>query len=284
MNRPVHRSANKWLTRLMAVAIVLMPLAVLAQTQIVLHANKYKPSDDVKLGRQAAAEAERQFPLLRDAEVSAYVEKIGQRLVAAIPPEFQHPEFRFYFKVVDARDINAFALPGGPMYVNRGMIEAARTEGEMAGVMAHELSHVALRHGTAQATKAQKYAVGAGIAGILGTILAGPAAGQLAQLPIGAYFLKYSREYETEADLLGARIMANAGYDPRDLANMFRTLEQQGGGGGGFLSDHPSPKDRYARINQEAQYLRVNTAMRTDDRQFRGIQERLNGYPRAQTM
>jgi len=170
------------------------------------------------------------------------------------------------------------------MYVNRGMIEAARTEGEMAGVMAHELSHVALRHGTAQATKAQKYAVGAGIAGILGTILAGPAAGQLAQLPIGAYFLKYSREYETEADLLGARIMANAGYDPRDLANMFRTIEAQGGGGGGgFLSDHPSSANRYARINQEAQYLRVSNRL-TDNREFFGIKERLRGYPRAQTM
>ncbi|MFN2578998.1 MAG: PsbP-related protein, partial [Pyrinomonadaceae bacterium] len=83
---------------------------------------------------------------------------------------------------------------------------------------------------------------------------------------------------------LGARIMANAGYDPRDLANVFRTLEQQGGGGGGFLSDHPSPSNRYARINQEAQLLRVNTAARSDDRQFRSIQERLNGYPRAQTM
>src|SRR6266566_4587660 len=273
-----------WLSCLAAIAVVTSSLTAFAQTKISYHPNKYKPSDDVRVGRQAAAEAERQFPLLRDAEVTAYVESVGQRLVAAIPPEFQHPEFRYYFKVLNARDINAFALPGGPMYVNRGMIEAARTEGEMAGVMAHELSHVALRHGTAQATKAQKYAVGAGIAGILGTILAGPAAGQLAQLPIGAYFLRYSREYETEADLLGARIMANAGYDPRDLANMFRTIEAQGGGGGGFLSDHPSPKDRYARINQEAQYLRVNTAMRTDDRQFRGIQERLNGYPRAQTM
>src|SRR5438270_6527933 len=232
MNRVFYRRANKLLTWLMATAIVLMPLAAFAQTKIVYHSNKYKPTDDVKLGRQAAAEAEQQFPLLRDSEVNAYVERIGQRLVAAIPPEFQHPEFHYYFKVVNASDINAFALPGGPMFVNRGMIEAARTEGEMAGVMAHELSHVALRHGTAQATKTQKYAVGAGIAGILGTILAGPAAGQLAQLPIGAYFLKFSREYETEADLLGARIMANAGYDPRDLANMFRTIEAQGGGGG----------------------------------------------------
>src|SRR5204863_6522868 len=202
--------------------------------------------------------------------------------VAAIPPEFQHPEFRYYFKVLNASDINAFALPGGPMYVNRGMIQAARTEGEMEGVMAHELSHVALRHGTAQATKAQKYAVGAGIAGILGTILAGPAAGQLAQLPVGAYLLKFSREYETEADLMGARIMANAGYDPRDLANMFHTIEQQGGGGGGFLSDHPSPKDRYARINQEAQILTINTANRRDNHEFLEIQSYLNGGRRPQ--
>src|SRR5437763_11747325 len=182
---------------------------------------------------------------------------MGQRLVASIPPEFQHPEFRYYFRVINASDINAFALPGGPMYVNRGMIQAARNEGEMAGVMAHELSHVALRHGTAQATKAQKYAIGAGVAGILGTILGGAGLGQVAQAPCAVYFLKFSREYATVADLLGARIMANAGYDPRDLANMFQTIERQGGGGGGFLSDHPSPTNRNARINQEAQSLRI---------------------------
>jgi beta-barrel assembly-enhancing protease len=277
-----HRTS--WLAALISAAIVLMPIATFGQTQIKLHSNKFSTADDVRLGRQAAAEAEQQFPLLRDSTVNAYVERVGQRLVASIPQEFQHPEFRYYFKVVNASDINAFALPGGPMYVNRGMIEAARTEGEMAGVMAHELSHVALRHGTAQATKAQKYALGAGIAGILGTILAGPTAGQAAQSSVVVSFLRFSREYETEADLLGARIMANAGYDPTDLANMFRTIERQGGGGGGFLSDHPSPKDRYARINQEAQSLRVNTAMRQDSRDFLGIQERLRGYPRAQTM
>lgn len=284
MNGFSYRRATGWLALQIAITIVLMPLASFGQTQITYHPNKYKPADDVRLGRQAAAEAEQQFPLLRDSEVDAYVERVGQRLVAAIPSEFQHPEFHYYFKVLNASDINAFALPGGPMYVNRGMIQAARTEGEMAGVMAHEMSHVALRHGTAQATKAQKYAVGAGVAGILGTIFGGPGVGQVAQASVAVSFLRFSREYETEADLLGARIMANAGYDPRDLANMFRTIEAQGSGGGGFLSDHPSPKDRYARINQEAQYLRVNTAMRTDDRQFRGIQERLIGYPRAQTM
>src|SRR6266545_7292651 len=202
MNRPNYRSVTRCLANLMCLAVVMMPLAVFAQTKIVYHSNKFKPTDDVRLGRQAAAEAEQQFPLLRDAEVNAYVERVGQRLVASIPPEFQHPEFRYYFKVLNARDINAFALPGGPMYVNRGMIQAARNEGEMAGVMAHELSHVALRHGTAQATKAQKYSLGAGVAGILGTILGGPAVGQAAQIPFAVSFLRFSREYETEADIL----------------------------------------------------------------------------------
>src|SRR5690242_5249821 len=265
------------------VAITVMPFTALAQTQIKYHPNKYSTQDDIKLGRAAAQEAESQFPLLRDETVRGYVESVGRRLVAAIPPEFQHPEFQYYFKVVNASDINAFALPGGPMYVNRGMIEAAHTEGEMAGVMAHELSHVALRHGTAQATKGQKYGVLAGIAGIAGTIFGGPGVGQLAQAPFAVYILKFSREYETEADVLGAQIMARAGYDPRDLANMFRTIEAQGGGGGGFLSDHPSPNDRYARINQEAQYLRVNPSG-NDSRDFARIQARLRGQGAAPSM
>src|ERR1041385_4395184 len=162
MNRKSYHIGLKLLALQVALAVFLMPAASFAQTQISYHSNKYKPSDDVKLGREAAAQAEQQFPLLRDERVDSYVESVGQRLVAAIPTEFQHPEFRYYFKVVNASDINAFALPGGPMYVNRGMLEPQPTEGEMAGVMAHELSHVALRHGTAQATKAQKYALGAG--------------------------------------------------------------------------------------------------------------------------
>jgi Zn-dependent protease with chaperone function len=283
MNKFRSRIAARFAVLVMSVALVAMPIATFAQTKIVYHSNKYSVQDDVKLGRQAAAQAEQQFPLLRDSQVTGYVESIGQRLVASIPSEFQHPEFRYYFRVINASDINAFALPGGPMYVNRGMIQSARTEGEMAGVMAHELSHVALRHGTAQATKAQKYSLGAGIAGILGTILAGPTVGQAAQVPFVVSFLRYSRDYETEADLLGARIMANAGYDPRELANMFQTIERQGGGGGGWFSDHPSPANRYARINQEAQYLRVNNYPR-NNREFLAVNERLRSYPRAPTM
>ncbi|HEY0005221.1 MAG TPA: M48 family metallopeptidase [Pyrinomonadaceae bacterium] len=280
-----HRHAQRITAWLLALVVFAMPLSALAQTKIALHSNKYKAQDDVQLGRQAAAEAEQQLPILNDADATDYLERVGSRLVSSIPPEFQHSEFRYYFKIVNARDINAFALPGGPMYVNRGMIEAARSEGEMAGVMSHELAHVALRHGTAQATKAQKYGLLAGVAGILGSILVGPQVGQLGQAAVGAYFLKFSREYETEADILGAQIMARAGYDPRDLANMFRTIEQQGSGRGGpeFLSSHPNPANRYARINQEAQYLRVENPIR-DSRDFTRVQSRLRGMGRAQTM
>jgi beta-barrel assembly-enhancing protease len=284
------RKHNTSLQRLMAsltvFALFAMPVSVFAQTKITYHSNKYAVSDDVKVGRQAAAEVEQQMPILNDSQATSYISRVGQRLVSSIPPEFQHPEFQYYFKIVNARDINAFALPGGPMYVNRGMIEAARNEGEMAGVMAHELSHVALRHGTAQASKAQKYGLLAGILGIGGQILGGPAgaAAQVAGQGVGVYFLKFSREYETEADILGAQIMARAGYDPHDLANMFRTIEAQGGGSsGGFLSSHPSPANRYARINQEAQYLRIENPVR-DTREFSQIQARLRGMGTAPTM
>jgi Zn-dependent protease with chaperone function len=280
-----YRGPQSVIAVLAMLAIFVMPISAFAQTQIKYHSNKYSIQDDVKLGRQAAAEAEQQFPLMRDREVEEYVEDVGRRLVAAIPEQFQHREFQYFFKVINARDINAFALPGGPMYVNRGMIEAAGREGEMAGVMAHEISHVALRHGTAQATKGQKYGLLAGILGIGGQILGGPAgaAAQIAGQGVGVYFLKFSREYETEADILGAQILARANYDPRDLATMFQRIQQQGGSSGGFLSSHPSPQNRYARINQEAQYLRVTNPIR-DSQEFNRIKARLRGYGAAPSM
>jgi Zn-dependent protease with chaperone function len=273
---------------MLALALFVMPLAALGQTRIEAPRNKYSTRDDVQAGQQAAQQVEQQMPLLRDNYVDSYVEEVGRRLVAAIPSEFQHPEFRYSFSVVDARDINAFALPGGPMYINRGMIEAARNEGEMAGVMAHEISHVALRHATAQATETQKYQIGSVLGQIAGAVIGGvPGAviGAGSQIGFGAGALKYSRKYETQADILGAQIMARAGYDPRDLANMFQTIERQGGGRSGpeWLSSHPNPGNRYQRINQEAAMLRVNGGMR-DSRQFAQVQARLRGYPRSRSM
>lgn len=273
------RTATKRLTLIVAFAITITPATALAQTPIKLHSNKFKIEEDVKLGQEAAAEVEKKTQLVRDAQLEGYVQRVGQRLAASIPQEFQHPEFQYSFKVVNAKEINAFALPGGPMYVNSGMITAAKTEGEMAGVMAHEISHVALRHGTAQVSKAQKYSVLSNILGMGGAVVGGPI-GQVAQMGaqgVGVYLLKFSREYETEADLLGARIMADAGYDPRDLANMFQSIEAQGGGGGGFLSDHPSAKDRYAKINKEAEYLKINTSATPSSRDFIAAKQRLAG-------
>ena len=142
------------------------------------------------------------------------------------------------------------------------MIEAAKTDGEVAGVMAHELSHVILRHGTAQATKGQKFQIGAIAGQILGGIVGGRTGSVIAQgsqLGLGVYFLKYGREYEREADLLGAQIMAEAGYDPRQMANMFRTIEQQRRSSAPeWLSDHPNPGNRYEAILREAETLRVD--------------------------
>jgi Zn-dependent protease with chaperone function len=274
---------------LMVLMVASMPLSALAQgTRIVAPKNGYSVRDDVQAGQQAAREAEQQLPILNDYEVNAYLERVGQRLVSAIPSEFNHPEFRYSFKAVNARDINAFALPGGPMYVNRGMIEAARSEGEMAGVMAHEISHVALRHGTAQATKAQKYSILGGIGAIAGAVIGGglgSVIGQGSQTAVGVYFLKFGREYETQADVLGAQIMARAGYDPRDLARMFQTIQQQGGAGGPeFLSSHPNPANRYARINQEAQLLGPVRNPIGNSRDFQLVQARLRGQGRAPSM
>ncbi|HWS88732.1 MAG TPA: M48 family metallopeptidase [Pyrinomonadaceae bacterium] len=272
---------------LLAFAMFLMPLAALGQTRIEVPKNKYSVAQDVQLGQQASREVYQQFPMLQDDSVRSYVNRVGQNLVAAIPPEYQHSEFRYTFDVVNARDINAFALPGGPMFVNRGMIEAARNEGEMAGVMAHEISHVALRHATAQQTKltsAKSTIIGLG-AILGGAILGGQTGAAVGQTIAQGYFMKYSREYETQSDILGSQIMARAGYDPRDLANMFRTIAQQSGGRGGpeWLSSHPNPGNREQRILQEAAMLRVEGG-RGDTAEFRQIQSRLRGMGRAPSM
>jgi beta-barrel assembly-enhancing protease len=260
------------------VAAVLAAHVAAAQTAISAPKNKYTPQQDVELGRDAAAEVEQQLPILHDDDVTSYVQEIGQRLVNAIPASQQHPEFKYTFKVVNVKEINAFALPGGPMYVNRGMIEAAKTEGEVVGVLAHEMSHVALRHGTAQATKATPYEVGTIVGAVLGAIVGGRTGNVIAQgtqFGLGTAFLRFSRDFEKQADLEGAQIMARAGYDPRDMANMFKTIEAQGGSGGPqWLSDHPNPGNRYDYITREAQSLHVQNPVH-DTSAFQSAQARL---------
>jgi hypothetical protein len=285
MTRPL-RSVNGRVGMLLSAALLSLHVSAGAQTRIEVHNNSYSPEQDVELGRQAAAEVRRQMPLLNDERIEDYVEHVGERLVGEIPNEFQQPAFRYTFDVVNLRDINAFALPGGPMFLNRGMIESAKTEAEMAGVMAHELSHVILRHGTAQATKGQKFQIGAIAGQVLGAIVGGKTGAVIAQgseFGLGAYFLKYSREYEREADLLGAQIMARAGYDPRQMANMFRTIERQGGSRGPeWLSDHPNPGNRNEAINREAESLNVAPGSGSSG-DFRDVQARLRGMSPALT-
>src|SRR3954462_8907382 len=193
-------------------AVVLAATALVsAQTRIPPPPNSYTPAQDVELGRKAAADARQHLQIMRADAVSSHIDTMGKRLVAAIPQDLRHSEFQYTFEPVNVREINAFALPGGPMFVNRGMIEAAHSEGEVAGVMAHELSHVALRHGTAQASKATKYQIGEIAGAVIGSIIGGTVGSVVAQgtqFGLGAAFLRFGREYERQADIEGSHIMA----------------------------------------------------------------------------
>jgi Zn-dependent protease with chaperone function len=282
-----HNVRKSLVSAVFLVSTALTPLAAIGQTAISLPRNKYKVQDDIRLGRETSAKVEQQFPIIREEQLTRYVQTVGDRLVAALPPEFRQPAFDYRFKVVDASDINAFALPGGPMYVNRGMIEAARNEGEMAGVMAHEISHIALRHATAQATKQSSAGNVLGQLGLIlgGAIVGGQTGAQAGALAASAWMTKYSREYETQADILGARVMANAGYDPRDLANIFQTIAQrESSRTPEWLSSHPDPGNRYQNINQEAAKLNVTRNPYKLTREFQWAQNRLHGLPPARTM
>jgi beta-barrel assembly-enhancing protease len=258
---PNRRRHTARTTPIAAALVAILTLSSGAQTRVQPDKNAYTPEQDVELGQQAAAEVRKQLPLLNERTTEEFVEDIGDRLVDAIPDDLEQPAFRYSFDIVNLKEINAFALPGGPMFLHRGMIEAAHTDAEVAGVMAHELSHVILRHGTAQATKGQKFQIGAIAGQVLGAIVGGRTGSvisQGSQLGLGVYFLKYGREYEREADLLGAQIMARAGYDPRQMANMFRTIQQQSRSSAPeWLSDHPDPGNRYEAIVREAQNLKV---------------------------
>ena len=242
--------------RRLAIFCVLIPLAAAAQTGNVdpkkgrvtanpTAGNRYSIEQEVQLGRQAAAEMERKLKLLPpDHPMSKYIAKLGGEL-AAKAPGYQFP---YTFKVVQEKSINAFALPGGPIYVHTGLIDAA-SEAELAGVMGHEISHVVMRHSTRQASRQMKAQIPLAIlGGILGAGVGG-LAGSLGQMGIsftaGTVFMKYSRDAETEADMVGAQIMYDAGFDPTAVVSFFQKLKAQGDRGGPqFLSSHPDPGNR----------------------------------------
>ena len=215
----------------------------------------FSKEQDVQLGQETAAEVRKKMTVIKDPFLTAYVNKIGKRLAAS--QEAQESGFPFTFEVVADPSINAFALPGGPMFINTGLLKAVDNEAELAGVMGHEMSHVILRHGTNQASKAKLIELPA----ILGSQMAGGSMlGQLASAGIGlganSVLLKFSRGAESQADLMGSHLMAEAGYDPMQLAAFFNKLNAGGGSHAPqFLSDHPNPDNREKAISQEVQRM-----------------------------
>ncbi|HEY8551053.1 MAG TPA: M48 family metallopeptidase [Vicinamibacterales bacterium] len=275
--------------RVLPVALALVcSVSLAAQTPVKPPKNKYTPEQDVQLGKEAAAEVRRQYPIITDERITSYLESLGRDLVEVAPPDLNNPLFEYSFTPVNLKEINAFALPGGPMFVNRGMMEAAQSEGEVVGVMAHELAHVLLRHGTANATKAQGFQLGALAGAITGAIIGGgwgELISQGSQFGLGTWLLKYSRDYEKQADILGAQMMARAGYDPRDLGRMFETISKQSEGSGApeWLSSHPNPGNRSQYIAQEAAKLQIaqRPERRTD---LQDVKAQFASLPPAQSM
>ncbi|MBI4459848.1 MAG: M48 family metalloprotease [Acidobacteria bacterium] len=216
--------------------------------------NVYSEQQDIEIGREAAAQARKELDIVNNRELQNYISQIGSRL-ASQPEAGGYP---YSFTLVNENSINAFALPGGPIFVNTGLLAAADNEAQLAGVLAHEISHVALRHATSQASKASIVQIPAVLAGAAigeGSVLA-----QLGQFGLGfgvnALMLNYSRSAESEADALGARLMAKADYDPIEMARFFEKLEREGGARAPqFLSSHPNPGNRIQAVQAEVQTL-----------------------------
>lgn len=216
--------------------------------------NLFSTQQDVQLGKEAKAQVESQMPVIHDTTINGYLTQIGQKL-AASPHAGNWP---FSFETIYDKNINAFALPGGPMFVNTATIESADNEAQLAGVMAHEMSHVVLRHGTHQMSKQQFVQLPALLAGnAMGNGMLG-ALGRLGvNLAANSVLLHYSRDAEAQADYNGALMMADAGYNPLEMARFFEKLESKSSEGrlAQFLSDHPTPGNRVKAVEQEIQLL-----------------------------
>ena len=216
--------------------------------------NPFTPQQEVTEGARVAAQVYQQMPILPENDpVSRYVSQLGAHLVSHAPGL----KWPFTFHVVASPDVNAFALPGGSIFVNLGTVQAAQTEAQLAGVIAHETSHVVLRHSTCNMKKQQTTSLLAGVGSIASRILLGDgAAGQIGQTIIGAgnglYGLRMSRDDEKQADLLGTDILYNSGYDPRGLPQFFEIIQAKyGSGGAQLLTDHPNPGNRTEYVNAE---------------------------------
>ena len=242
--------------------------------------NLYSSQQDVELGREVARDAETKLPLLNDRKVDDYVNRLGLKLASRAQGE----RYPYQFKTVNDKSINAFALPGGFIYINRGVIESSDTEAQLAGVIGHEIGHVALRHGTNQASKSTAFQGGLGILG--GILGGGSTASILTQVGAGfalnSVLLKYGRDAERQSDLIGTQILYDLRYDPRAMAQFFEKLEAQEKGGRppDFFSSHPSPDRRRAKIMDEVERLGGPPRnYRDDSAEFRKIKRYLVSLP-----
>ena len=260
----------------LALLAILGSVAAQARVQPSSGFDLFSQDEEVAAGKQAAAEIPKQLPLLPESDpVSRYISRLGQELASHAPGQ----KWPYAFRVVNQKEINAFALPGGPIFVNLGTIQAADNEAQLAGVIAHEISHVVQRHGTRAASK--QMAAQLPLA-ILGGIMGRGTLSQMAQMGIsfgvGSYFLKNSRSAESEADLLGTDIMYDTGFDPHQMAVFFGKLAEEGGSRGPqFLSDHPDPGNRSQAVSREVATLSRKNTYRGNSAEFLQIKQRVAG-------
>ncbi len=230
---------------LLILGIILGTANAAAQIPLSPPVNGFTPSDEVQLGREAAAAVLDRLTPVKDAEVARFASGIGRRLSDSIPAELHQPAFRYDVGVLNVRDATSFSFPGGPAFISARLIEMAPNEDALAGLLAHELAHVVLRHATAQLSANEEYQIGAITGRQIGLAAASPMPGILergAHYSIGSYFLRFDAVREAEADLLGARLAEAAGYDPAAVSGMFLTMRTAGAAHGGleWLGRHPN--------------------------------------------
>jgi len=238
--------------------------------------NFYSLEKEIAIGKQLAQEVERQSKIVNDPVIAEYVNRIGQNLVrnsdAKVP---------FTIKVIDSDEVNAFALPGGFFFVNSGLILKADSESELAGVMAHEIAHVAARHGTRQATRGELAQIGMMAASVVVPwTLAGYAAMQGANMVIPMGFLVFSRKMEREADYLGLQYMYKAGYDPTSFVDFFEKIEtmekRKPGSVAKVFESHPPTDDRIKAAQEEIQtILKAKPEYIVNTSEFNDVKARL---------
>lgn len=266
----------------LTLALILLACARPAAARVDLEpcSNHVSPAQQIAIGRKVARQVYKQMPVLPDdSEVTRYVQSIGDKL-AAYAPGYKWP---FNFHVVNVADINAFALPGGTIFVNLGTIQAADDEAQLAAVMAHEMSHVILQHSICNMEKEQHVGLLAGLGeAVAGLALGGGILGRVAQntigLGAGLDFLHMSRGAEKQADMEGVQILYNAGYDPRAMPQFFEIIEgKYGKGGAQFLSDHPNPGNRTEYIDEEISKFPPRQHPVTQTDAFRHIHQLVSG-------